>query len=246
MGGQDEIREKGRRAKKAFSLLKIIILLAVVVGIPIYCYIRIPGISGIFTDRAAMNAFLREYEETNILIYLALLVMIVVTGVIPSQIIQFAGGYMFGGPLAYLLSIGGTAVGTLAAFHLSKLFGRDFIVLLFKEERVNSFVATMNTDKAFVVTLLVYLIPGLPKDVFTYAAGLSNSRALPFVGLSLAARSPAMVCSLLIGSFLHDENYLGIVLVVAVVATLLIIAFVKRRKIIGFFSRLHDRARTAK
>ena len=40
---------------------------------------------------------------------------------------------------------------------------------------------------------LLFLLPGLPKDVLSYAAGFSGMRILEFVVLSGLVRSPARV-----------------------------------------------------
>ncbi|MDR1796008.1 MAG: VTT domain-containing protein [Clostridiales Family XIII bacterium] len=223
------------------TYLKFALLLAILVGIPAYCWFHIDGFSEAFKSREAMNAFLASHEDTNILIYLGLQAMQVIIGIIPGQIVQFAGGYVFGGPLAYLLSITGAAIGTTVSFTLARHLGTDIVRMIFREDRVARFIELMNTRKAFVVILVVYLLPGLPKDVFPYAAGLSRIRMLPFLGVSLVARSPAMVASLLFGSFLREGNYLAMWIIGFVVAGLLILAFVKRKRLLSLFADVHSR-----
>jgi len=226
---------------KTIKIVKIAAFFAIVAGIPLLCYFLVPGFAQIFTSREAMDAFLAKNKNTNILIYLGLQIVQVVAGVIPAQLVQFAGGYVFGLGLAFLLSIAGTAAGSGVAFLLSRYLGREFVFLLFKEETVNRFVGLLDCQRGYIVTVIVYLVPGIPKDVFTYAAGLSPIRPLPFVATSVCARTPAMFASLLFGGFLRTNNYLGMGLVAAVVAACFIFAIVKRRKIGAFLAGVHSR-----
>ncbi|MDR1815426.1 MAG: VTT domain-containing protein [Clostridiales Family XIII bacterium] len=235
------MNERAAKIRKAISYLKIALLFAVIIGIPVYCWFGIEGFSEAFKSRDAMNAYLAAHEDTNVLIYLGIQALQVVVGVIPGQIVQFAGGYVFGGPLAYGLSIAGAAIGTTVSFHLARHLGRELVLLIFKEERLARFVGLMDTPRAFTVIILVYLVPGLPKDLFPYAAGLSHIRALPFLGLSLLARSPAMVASLLFGSFLRDGNYFGMGVIAAIVAALIALAFFKRKSLLRFLTDVHGR-----
>ncbi|MDR3305214.1 MAG: VTT domain-containing protein [Clostridiales Family XIII bacterium] len=242
MTGKSATEEKkGRALRTLFSVIKVAILLAIVVGIPLYCYLTIPGVGEIFTSREALDEFLIAHKHTNLFIYLGIQALQVVISVIPGQVVQFAGGYVFGAPLAFLLTFLGVTAGTLAAFLLAKYLGRDIVMVLFKEKRVGRFVEMMNTKRAYAVIILVYLIPGIPKDVFTYAAGLTNLRALPFVLTSVVARSPAMLATLLFGSFLRDGNHAGMVIVAVVVGLLLALSFFKRKKLFAFIGGLHEK-----
>jgi len=236
----EELDLKRKRFRTMQAVLKTALLLGIVVGIPVYFSLAVPGAAGILRSQEAMNAFLESHRDMGILVYCVLQLLQVLTGVLPGQIVQFAGGYLFGVPLAYALSIATVSLGTWITFHLSRHLGRDLVVLLFKEKRLASFVELMNSKSAFLAIIVVYLIPGLPKDIFPYAAGLSHMRSLRFVTVSSVARSPAMLCSLLFGSFLRVGNLTGVIVIVILVAGLLLLAVFKRKSIGRFLSNLHE------
>jgi len=50
-----------------------------------------------------------------------------------------------------------------------------------------------------------------------------------------------MVASLLFGSFLREQNYLGMGIVAAIVAALVALAFFKRKSLLRFFADVHGR-----
>lgn len=233
-----EKKQKAEKVQKALSIVKIAVLLFIIVGIPLIIYVNNPDVIHLFTDRNAMNDFLSAHQGKGIIIFVGIQIFQVVVSVIPGQIIQMAAGFVFGGLKAYLFAIGGVFVGTFIAFNLSKYLGKDAIMLIFKEKNVTKFIDMMSSKKAYVAIILIYLIPGLPKDVFTYAAGLSNFKALPFVITSVIARSPAMIGSLAFGAMFRDQNYVGMVILCVAVGILLIVAFIKRKALFALLENV--------
>ena len=226
---------------KIYKYIKISIFIAIIAGLVLFIVIKYPDFFHIITDRDAFSAFLSENKDQNSILYFLIVLVTVVLGFPVGQAINFVGGYVFGVALAYGLSIAGTAIGTFITFNIARHFGRDFVVMLFKEKNVEKFVKMMDTGKAFVVTVLIYLIPGLPKDLFTYAAGLTSIRSVPFVLTAAAARSPGMLATLLFAAFLRDGNYIGVAAVVAIVAAFLVFAAIKRKKLFAYLESLHEK-----
>ena len=227
--------------QKGFKIIKIAAFIAIIVGIPVMIFLRYPDIGHIFTDRDALAALLEENEGENAIIYLIIQIVTVVIGLPIGQVINFAGGYVFGILIAYLLSIGGTAAGTFTAFNIARYLGKEFVVAIFKEKNVDKFTQMMSTSKAYVVVVLIYLIPGFPKDIFTYAAGLSTLRAIPFTLTAIVARSPAMLATLLFAGFLREGNYIGVGIVVAVVAAFLVFIAIRRKQVFAYLESLHGK-----
>ena len=61
--------------------------------------------------------------------------------------------------------------------------------LIFGEEKIKSMLETLNSKKAVVLVFLIFLIPGVPKDLCNYVAGLSEMKLKPFLIVSLIGRS---------------------------------------------------------
>ena len=226
---------------KFIKSLKIIIFFVIIVGIPLIIFLQYPDFLHIITDRDALSQMLSENEGQNSIIYFLIVIVTVTIGLPIGQVINFAGGFVFGAPLAYLLSIGGTAIGTFIAFNIARYFGKEFVILLFKEKKVDKFVAMMNTGKAYVVIILIYLIPGFPKDLFTYAAGLTSLRALPFVLTAVIARTPGMLGTLFFADFLREGNYIGVGIVVAIIAAFLVFVVIKRKQVFSYLENVHEK-----
>jgi len=237
----NDVEKKGARLQKGYKYIKIAAFIAIIAGIPIMLFLRYPDIGHILTDRDALSDFLAANEGQNIILYFIIQIVTVVIGLPIGQVINFAGGLVFGAPLAYLLSISGTFIGTFIAFNVARYLGKEFVTLIFKEKNVEKFTKMMSTGKAYVVVVLIYLIPGFPKDIFTYAAGLSNLKALPFTLTAIIARSPAILATLIFADFLRAGNYVGVGIVVAVVAAFLVFIVIRRKQVFAYLESLHDK-----
>jgi len=233
--------EQGARLQSGFKYLKIAVFIAIIVGIPLAIFLKYPDFGHIITDRDALSAFLESNKDQNSIIYFVIVILTVTIGLPIGQIINFAGGLVFGAPFAFALSIGGTAIGTFIAFNIARYLGKEFVVMIFKEKNVAKFTQMMNTSKAYVAVVLIYLIPGFPKDIFTYAAGLSNLRAVPFTLTAAIARSPAMLATLLFADFIREGNYIGVGIVVGVVAAFLVFVLIKRKQVFAYLESLHEK-----
>lgn len=206
------------KTKKLITILKLLILLGVVVGIPTYIGVYHQDFLAQFDSLEDVNAFLDSYQTASVFVYFAIQILQIIVCIIPGQALQFAGGYVFGIGIGYVLSIAGAAVGTVLTFYLARALGRDALHLFFDEKKIAHFVEKLNSKKALIVVFVIYLIPGLPKDLVTYAAGVSEIKLKPFLVLSLVGRTPGMLCSIVIGNLFNNGSYIGIIVLSIVVA----------------------------
>ena len=230
---KDEVKANLKRAKKykvILSILKLTLLAAIVIAIPLYVYFFQRDFLEQFKSFDDIIAVLEMYKMQSIFIYIGVQVIQIVISVIPGQAFQFAAGYLYGFLPGLLYSVIGATLGTLISFYLAKLLGKDAIHLFFGEEKMTYFIDRLNSKKAYTIVFLIYLIPGLPKDIVSYAAGVSEMKCKPFLILSLIGRMPGMAGSLLIGALYMKQHYIGmgIIAVFAVAAFILCIIFRKR------------------
>ena len=143
--------------------------------------------------------------------------------------------------LGLLFSLIGAFVGTTISFYLAKLLGRDAMHLLFTEEKMNWFVEKLNSRKAYTIVFLIYLIPGLPKDIMSYAAGISSMNFKAFLIFSMIGRTPAMSGSLLIGALYFSGHY-GIMIAIGVFAVAaFVLCIVFRKQISNYIDKLYEK-----
>ena len=140
-----------------------------------------------------------------------------------------------------LLSIIGIAIGSCIAYFFARMLGRDAVHLFFGERKVTEMIDLMNSPKGLIVTFIIFLIPGIPKDLCSYAAGLSNIKIRPYLIVSMIARIQGMLGCLIIGSRVGAGGYVSAAVVAAVAVVLLILGIIFRQKIIDFTYKATDK-----
>lgn len=235
-------KDKLRRYFKIFSsIFKFLLLLIILIGIPLYLYFFHRDIIEQFSTLEDVNAFFREYRTQSIFIYVAVQILQIVICVIPGQWLQFAAGYMYGFWIGYLLSLAGALIGTVITYYLARILGHDIMHLIFSEEKIRKMLKTLNSKKAVVLVFLLYLIPGFPKDICSYVAGLSELKLKPFLIISLIGRSPGMMGSLLIGRQVEVGGYVSAVVIAAIALILCLLGIVFRKQITAFMDKAYHK-----
>ena len=198
--GVNNLKEQENKRKVIISVLKIFLLLIIVVGIPLYIYFFQRERLMEFDSFNAVVEHLGQYKLEAIPIYIGLQIIQIVISVIPGQVFQLAAGYLYTFLPALILSVTGAILGTMVSFYLALFLGSDFVHLFFGREKTLEYVEKLNSKKAYMAVFLIYLIPGIPKDVVSYAAGISEMKFKAFLILSVIGRLPGMMGSIMIGS----------------------------------------------
>lgn len=235
--------EASDRSERIIAILKLILLAGILAGIPAFLYFRYG--SGIFSKDAvgAMVGYLKENRHFAWLLIIVIQLVQVVICILPGQPVQFASSYMFGILPGFALSITGAVIGTVISYYLAKFLGRDALRLFFDKDKLEDCRSKLNSGKGLMLAFLIYLIPGLPKDIVSYAAGISEMRFLPFLIIASIGRSPGMLGSLLLGHYFGRQNYRAIIILSAAVALILLLCFIFRGRLTAFLDELEEKDR---
>ena len=225
----EQIRRKSPLAYAAFPLLiAIIIALVVVFHSQIW---------GLFKDREAIRLWIEGRGVVGPLAFIALQIVQVVIFVIPGEIVQVAGGYAFGFWLGSLYSLIGITLGSLANFLAGRLLGRPFVESLFAREKIEKVEMVTGSGKGAAGFFLLFLIPGIPKDVLCYVAGASRLGLAAFLGVSMIGRLPGILGSSYMGSAAFSGAYRGAIIVLAVASVLFLLGLVFKERIQAFLAK---------
>ena len=229
------------KRRKILAVLKLIALAVIIVGVPLYIYFFHHDLIDSFSNIKELEQTIRSYRSQSILIYIAAQVIQVVLSVIPGQALQFAGGYLFGTLLGLLFSVIGIAIGSTLAYYVARILGRDAVHLFFGKRKVTEMLDLMNSPKGLIVTFVIFLIPGVPKDLCSYAAGLSNLKLRPYLIVSMIARIPGMLGCLIIGQQVGAGGYTSAAVIAAIALMLLLLGVLFRKKILDTAYKLTDK-----
>lgn len=235
------IEASSDRYKKILALSKLILLVIIVAGIPAFLYIKYGAV--IFSNDSAKRvvAYLRANSSIAALLIICIQIIQVVICFLPGQPVQFAASYMFGVAKGFALSVIGAVIGTVISFYLAKLLGSDAVNIFFDEDKVHDYKEKLNTGRGLLIAFLIYLIPGIPKDLVSYAAGISDMRFRPFLLVATAGRIPGMLGSLLLGHFFGRQDYRAMIITAVTVAVILLICYIKRDALIDFLDNVEKR-----
>lgn len=96
-----------------------------------------------------------------------------------------------------------------------------------------------------MLLFLCFLIPGTPKDLLTYVAGLGSSSIGRIVAITTVGRIPSIVSSTLAAGAFGDGNYLGAALVIALTAVLAAAGVIAYRQLTKRSDAAEDAASSA-
>ena len=232
---------KLNKRRKMLAVLKLVILAVIIIGIPLYIFFFHHDLIESFASIKDVENTLKSYRKESIIIYVAAQILQVIISVIPGQALQFAGGYLYGFILGLILSIIGIAIGSTIAYYLARVLGRDAIHLFFGKRKVTEMLDLMNSPKGLIVTFIIFLIPGVPKDLCSYAAGLSQIKLRPYLIVSMVARIPGMLGCLIIGHQVGAGGYTSAAIIAGVALVLLILGIIFRQKILDTAYRISDK-----
>jgi uncharacterized membrane protein YdjX (TVP38/TMEM64 family) len=159
------------------------------------------------TDVPALRAWVEASGPVAPLIFAAIQAVQVIVFIIPGEVPQIVGGLLFGTWAGTLLSIGGILAGSTVTFFLSRLLGVPFVHALFRREQVERLDRLLGSRNSRVLFFLLFLIPGIPKDILCYVGGISP---MPFPVFLLASlgRLPGIVVSALLGNAAGERKWL--------------------------------------
>lgn len=175
------------------------------------------------------------------LVFIAVQALQVIVFVIPGEVPQIAGGYLFGAWLGTLLSVTGILIGSAASFFLARTLGKPFVEALFARDQIERIEALLESQSARIVFFLLFLIPGIPKDILCYVAGVSPMRFPFFAAASTLGRLPGIVGSAIIGSAAAASRWLLMGIIGGAAVVLFVLGLLLRPRIQARFERISER-----
>lgn len=155
---------------------------------------------------------------------------------IPGEVIQIAGGYIYGTSIGTLLITVGMLLGAMMAFYFTRFLGVAFIERLLKKDKFQWMASMMDNKRFSIFLFIIFIIPGLPKDLFIYAAGLTSIKPLRFFAILLVARFPWLIASVSIGSNIYQKNYLSTIIISGAAGLAFILGLIYKDKLINKLS----------
>ena len=173
----------------------------------------------------------------GVLILLGFQFLQIVVAFIPGEVVQVAAGMMYGTWGGAAIVLAGCVISSAFIYFVVSKLGAPFVQAMIPEKWMNKLRDFDESDKLDVMVFVLFLIPGLPKDVFTYLVPLTGMRMRDFVLLSNIGRIPGVVMSTMAANGLMQGNWAQSIAPFAVCAVIAIVAILFHDKIMKVFKR---------
>lgn len=160
----------------------------------------------IFTERQRLIDWVSGYGKYAPMAFIALQAFQVIIAPFPGELTGAIGGALFGGIWGTVYATIGLIIGSGTAF----LIGRYFAHLIERHthsERFEHYMAYLKHEKAFYYIIILFIVPGFPKDILSYISGLSPVGFWTFLFLSNLARLPGTLMLCMSGDFVMTGNW---------------------------------------
>lgn len=152
---------------------------------------------------------------------------------IPLELTTIAGGYAFGRVQGSLLTLCSIVVSTTMIFYFTKIFGHRLINLFFTPAQQKHILHLRSAKTRSTLYWIVFLIPGTPKRLFVFSAGLIPQDFGRFLLISTLARVPSLLACSFGGWALFSGNYYQAAVLLAATGILSIAGVLLYRAITG-------------
>ena len=240
------MREKAHEEKtvhghtmQAGDIFKFAGLVAFIVLVGIIVVIAWPYIADVFTEGGPerMVERVQAAGPLGVLILLGMQFLQIVVAFIPGEVVQLAAGLMYGPLFGTLIVLAGCVISSAVVYLLVHKLGAPFVQNMVSTEHLEKFRTFEKTGKLDIVVFILFLIPGMPKDVFTYLVPLTDMEMKRFLTLSNVGRIPGVLASTYTAHGFFEGDIVGPIVVVCIVAVVAVVGFVFRDRIMGAFGK---------
>ena len=195
------LTEKQKKRLAAGAVVIFILFSAAVfwfVGRPMIRFARQPEL---------FRAWVEQRGVWGKLAYVGMVLLQVLVAVIPGEPLEICGGYAFGALWGTVLCLLGALLGSVAVFAFVRRFGQPLVEVFFPREKLESLRFLHSSPRRDALLWLIFTVPGTPKDLLCYFAGLTDLSWGKWLLISSVGRIPSIVTSTIGGDALGVQNY---------------------------------------
>lgn len=196
-----DVRRKALRRRVLIGLVTAATVTALL------CWEYLPGLLTWLADARAVRASVSDHAFVSRLAMLGINIVQVLLAFLPGEPVELASGYAFGFWEGTALCLVASGLATSAIYWATRRWGWKLVGLFFDRSLFDRFSWLKSAKRLELIMLIVFLIPGTPKDFLTYFAGLTNMRFLPVVLIATFGRIPSIVTSTIAASAVGSGNW---------------------------------------
>lgn len=185
----------------------------------------------IFGNTENLKAFLSQFRGFDKWVFVAIRAFQTVIKIIPAEPLEIGSGLLYGTWGGLVLCLLGTMIGSFVIIALTRVFGKKLVSAFIPIEKIESLGFLKDEKKVYYTLFFIYLIPGTPKDVLTYAAALTKLDMKKFLLITGIARIPSIITSTWCGEEILNKNYTLAIIIFAATGILSVVCSLIYNKI---------------
>lgn len=238
----EEQQKKKEKFQLHFRIITAVVFLLAMAGIT---YLVYPIFKGVGKD-----GWLEGVQERisgyggikGVLVFLFIQAMQVLVAIVPA--IQIVGGVLYGWFWGSIISFAGIMLGSMAVWGIVKKLGAPLVQAIVSEKHMKKFSFLEDDRKLIIILIILYIIPGIPKDVVTYLVPLTKIKMRDFFLYVLPWRVPAIMLSAAVGSNATKGNYVTTVVFVCLTVLIAVFGLIFKDKILAALSKRKKSGKT--
>lgn len=222
---------------KNINVLKIITAIGVIgilAGLTVYLF---PIMKNIATPegQAEFRNLIQSSGFRGVLILFALELAQIILAILPGEPLEILAGMCYGGFWGTVFILISVAITTTIIVLAVKKFGKGLIYQFNDAEQIKKIENSKwfkNPQNIEYILIILFMIPGTPKDLLTYIGGILPIKPSQFIAIATIARVPSIISSTLAGANMMKGNWMMMVIVyvVPVVMALGLIAIMRKNE----------------
>ena len=205
---------------KAF--IKIAILLSLIV-LCVFLFFYF-DLYRFFVSRRKIIDFVNSFGPLSVVIFIGLQILQVIVAPIPGEVNGFIGGYLYGPVLGTLYSTIGLTIGSWIAFGLARWLGLPFVEKVIDPKILRKYDHFME-HRGTLITFILFLIPGFPKDALSYIIGLSHMKATTFLLICTGGRLFGTIMLSISGNCARNDQDVAMAAILGISALIVVLAY---------------------
>jgi uncharacterized membrane protein YdjX (TVP38/TMEM64 family) len=192
-----------------------------------------------FVDREKIVRFVNSFGPLSVVIFIGLQILQVIVAPIPGEVNGFIGGYLYGPVFGTLYSTIGLTIGSWIAFALARWLGLPFVEKVISPQIVQKYDYFME-HRGILITFILFLIPGFPKDALSYIIGLSHMKTSTFLIICTAGRLMGTIMLSISGDCARNGQNSVVIALLGISALVVVLAFYYHDELLSLVKRKRD------
>lgn len=187
----------------------------------------------LYEDQEFLQETLEEWGLLAPVVFILIQAVQVVIAPIPGDVTGLLGGFVFGQWLGFFYSTVGLTAGSLFAFWVGRRLGAPVVQRLVTQQAWHRMGFIVEAEGA-ILCFVIFLIPGLPKDIACYLFGLSPIPFWVFALVSTLGRMPGTWVLSAQGAKVATGHYIELALLTAIVAAVALPLYYYRDRMVSW------------